>query len=613
MAGYKVAVLKCTWSDTPFTGTTPQGLAYDDWVLNRMFLPLQPWWGVASFWQHCSYGMINLEGSQIFPWRRLTGFPTPVGMAYLRGAVAQQAVTQAKKEGWPLDDFQHLVIWVAPSVTNPQDAGSSPETIDGKPFCTLYEGSRHDFYTHEFGHALGFVHPWGPSGTPGAGVLPYQDPYCVMSAMTYAGAQPVFAIPPDPDGPPAGEPFWGSLPPMPSAATMYATVPDFADSAHVQTLSRMTVGWRRSLRLRARDRTNGEGPVVAVVPCDPDVSGPRQAYTVELRRPQDWDRGIERRDAAQAIVSPLAGVVVHTMQALDEYQGQSYELEKPSTPCFEGVVVLPLMGSDNDWVAPAGDFVVRVDNAAADLSWVDVTLGSVSLDRDGAVSLLLASGTDRRRVEEGVAEGVPIFVCGRGDFQFWVDHQSTTVICAPTPSGYEQPAFSWRLNGVVVPPQPGTQTVEVPCVSTFPGPVSTTKQARIVPVTVDRDGSNLVVNVNAADGNFRLDVEVTVLESDPNAGTSPSAATSSHAVEGILVIWEDAYYEAFDRCVKRVRDINDRFSESKTWPALHPGDPVSRYQLVIDLMRQESASARPHLVEQLDLAQDVFASRRASF
>ena len=190
-----------------------------------MFLPLSPWWGIATYWEHCSYGTIDLKGSEIFPWRKLNGFPTPTSAGmYGRGAIAAQAIAQGRAEGWPLDDFQGVVVWVAPSMTFPQDAGSSPDPIDGKAFCTLYEGSRHDFYTHEFGHTLRFVHPWGPSGNAMTPDLPYRDPYCVMSAMGYAGTQPVFAIPADPDGPPAGQIFWSSLPPMPAAATMYVTV-----------------------------------------------------------------------------------------------------------------------------------------------------------------------------------------------------------------------------------------------------------------------------------------------------------------------------------------------------------------------------------------------------
>ena len=162
MVMYRMAVLKCTWSDTVMNGSTPGGLTYDDWVLNRMFLPLSPWWGIATYWEHCSYGTIDLKGSEIFPWRKLNGFPAPTSAGmYGRGAIAAQAIAQGRAEGWPLDDFQGVVVWVAPSMTFPQDAGSSPDTIDGKAFCTLYEGSRHDFYTHEFGHALAVRAPLG--------------------------------------------------------------------------------------------------------------------------------------------------------------------------------------------------------------------------------------------------------------------------------------------------------------------------------------------------------------------------------------------------------------------------------------------------------------------
>ncbi|MGH3473810.1 MAG: hypothetical protein ACRDOT_02745 [Aeromicrobium sp.] len=609
MAFYRVAVLKCTWSDTVYNGSTPQGLTFDDWVLNRLFLPLSPWWGVATYWEHCSYGTINLQGSEIFPWRKLDGFPAPTAAGmYGRFALAQQAVKQAKAEGWPLDQFDAVVVWVAPSITFPQDAGSTPALLDGKPFCTVYEGSRHDFYTHEFGHALRFVHPWGSSGNATTPDLPYRDPYCVMSAMGYAGTNPLFSIAADPDGPPAGQIFWSSLPPMPSAATMYVTVPDFATSRHVLRVGTIAAGWQRSVRIRARDLVHGNDPALAVANAGPGVTGGRKAFTVELRRGRGWDRAVG--SAVPGTVPPPAGLVIHSLRDLDEFPGASWPLELNPLAYYEGNVPIPLVSTDNDWASPNG-FVVRIDDVADDLSWVDVTLGGADLDRDGAVTLDIVTGGWNELFEEGFAEDVRVFVCGTGDYRYTIDHQHTQLTCSPTTFGYEQPAVSWRINGVQLPPgQAGS--VSLPAVATFPGPKSSSKGPRTVTLTWQRADSTLVLGADPADGNYWLDIEATAIETHPAAATSPSSTTASAQVTGILLGWEQAYYDALNECVRRVRDINDRFAKSQRFPRLNPGDPITRVSAVVNQMRDDLGAARPFLLAELDHVAETYAAAQTS-
>jgi hypothetical protein len=79
---------------------------------------------------------------------------------------------------------------------------------------------------------------------------------------------------------------------MPSAATLYQKVPEFAASSHVSNIGTITAKWQRSVTLRARDLPQGNGPVLAVAQAGPGVTGGRLAYLIELRRSQDWDRGI---------------------------------------------------------------------------------------------------------------------------------------------------------------------------------------------------------------------------------------------------------------------------------------------------------------------------------
>jgi hypothetical protein len=602
-----MAVLKFSWSDTVYTGDTPNGLIYSDAVINRLFFPLSTsWWGVAQYWRHTSYGIINLEGTQVFPWRKLTGFPAPTmpGVLYTRFQLINQAVTQAKAEGWPLDDFKGIVLWVAPLTAISQDAGSDANRIDGKwPYCVLFENSVHDFCAHEFGHALGFEHIWGPPAGGGA-VLPYQSPYCVMAARTYRSTLPMFAIPADPNGPPAGDQYWTSLAPMPAAATLYKHVAEFAASHHVTKVGIITAGWQRSVTLRARDLTQGPHPVLAVAEAGPGVVGGRVAYLVELRRSVDWDRGLE----SPAIwASPPTGVVVHSLQNLTEYAGLTVDLDTKPKVVFEGSLPLPLTSGDADWRSTGGDFVVRVVAAASDLSWVELQLGGADLAGAGAVTVGVVMGGSINLVEEGDARDVPVFVCGKGNYHFFIDHQHTEIRCTATAFGYDTPRFNWKVNGVDV-PAPGSGSFGVPVLATFPRPTSETKESRTAVFQYVRATNTLVLTADPAHGNYTLEIEALVTENNSAvSSTPPASGTAFEKVETIIVSWEKRYYDDLEACIKRVRDLNDKYARSRKLPTLNPGDPFTRVQVVLHGLQESLRVANPRISQQIDAVMAVYS------
>jgi hypothetical protein len=594
MASYPIAILKFSWADTPYTNDTPNNLTYSDAVINRLFFPLSSWWGIAQYWQYCTFGTINLQGSQVFPWRKLAGMNAPTAPGqYLRGQLINQAVKQAKDEGWPLDQFKGIVLWVAPSAINPQDAGSGGQTINGKwSWCVLFESSPQDFYVHEFGHAMRFKHVWGP---PGGVALPaiYQDPYCVMAARTYQNTFPMFSIPADPNGPPSGDPYWGSLAPMPAAASLYNEVPDFAASHHVLKMGTVTANWQRTVTLRARDLTQGNDPVLAVAQAGPGVTGGRLAYLIELRRSQDWDRGIE---APGPMASPSSGLVIHSLQNLDEYPGITPDLDTNPKVVYEGNFPLPLTGGDADWHSNSGDFVVRVDKVADDLSSVELTVGGADLLTAGAVTVDVAFGGNSELVEEGVEKDVPVFICGKGNYHFYIDHQYTQLRCTATAFGYDNPQFAWQVNGVAV-----VATTSVPVTAIFPRPKSETKESRNATLTCAISANTLTLTADPRDGNYSLEIQATVTEGNPIANPAPpSSGKTFKKVDTILITWEKKYYDDLQACIKRVRDINEKYAKSRRWPRLNPGDPITRVRVVLDLMQKELREANPILVEQLD-------------
>lgn len=390
-----------------------------------------------------------------------------------------------------------------------------------------------------------------------------------------------------------------------SAATLYQKVPDFAASHQVFKIGTITANWQRSVTLRARDLSQGNDPVLAVAQAGPGVTGGRLAYLIELRRTKDWDRGIEPAGPA---ASPSSGLVVHSLQNLDEFPGNTFDLETFPKVVYEDVIPIPLAGGDADWHWNSGDFVIRVDKVADDSSWVELTVGGANLRVAGAVTVDVASEGSTELVEEGVAEDVPVFICGSGDYRFFIDHQHTVLTCVATAFGYDNPQFSWQVNGLTV----SNTTITVPVMATFPRPKSETKEYRNATLTCAQSANMLTLTANPNDGNYKLEIQVTVTEGSPIVSpATPSFGKIFKDVETILLTWEQKYYDDLKACIKRVRDINERYAESRNWPSFDPGDPQPRVRLVLDVMQRDLRNKNPILSEQLDRVISVFSQKLA--
>jgi hypothetical protein len=620
---YPLAILKFTWSDTPWANGAPVGIAYDDAVLNRLYLPLEQEWGVAGYWRRGTFDLINLEGSEVFPWRALTNLPRPTpAMPRTREAVISQALQQAQAEGWPLGNFKGIVVVVAPGSPS-QDAGA----LGGLqwPICLVQVGDSQFFCAHEMGHVLGFEHTLGPDPNRTPPVLTsYISLYCAMGEGAYAPPSPL-----PPNGPPAADGYWSGLAPFPAAASLCAFLPGFReDTRHVRQVGPLTPAFQRAQRLRARDLPQGGHPVALVVTAPGTIPGSRMleepdappaAWVIELRRPVSWDRGLGPPTPA--------GLVVHSLRPINEFTGAAdFRLRA----CYEGVFPLdPALAVDLPWGdAPSGDadrrfgdLTLRVDAFAPDLSWAEITVGGSALARQGAVTADFGRPTEEVVVgqSEGVAQEVPIFLCGRGNFRYTLTSQVQVLRSTAVAYGYETPAFDWKVNGVAVPDLPGgillnPDQITVPVICRTPLPTGgETVQPRTVDLRFQRVDNTLTLLCDPPVGNFDLEIEVRASEAAPGIPqpTPPSSAVGVARMVGLVLTYEPAYYEALDECINRVQDIDDRFSIST-----RPGprrrflltDPTARRLVSLRLLQRDmEAAGHRVLAEQLA---GVFAALR---
>jgi M6 family metalloprotease-like protein len=203
----RIAVLLCRYpSPGPSTVFSPD--YYRRYLFDLSFDP-----GVGRFWFDESGGQLRFSGT-VSDWLTLSKSPTDPSLNQTatnthRDLLVTQALADAASAGWKAGDAQAVVIVMAAPDAQGVDAGASGLSfpIDGiSRYCAILHGDsipfvkshpdnignfRNDFNCHEVGHLVGrlnnFNHAFGPGGV-------YQNPYCIMSAKTYAGVRVPYDI-----------------------------------------------------------------------------------------------------------------------------------------------------------------------------------------------------------------------------------------------------------------------------------------------------------------------------------------------------------------------------------------------------------------------------------
>lgn len=189
-----IEVVLCHWRRPPGSTTVLPADYY-----RRYMFDLSNDQGIGRYWFNQSGGRLRFVG-QVKDWIPLSKPPSDPSINKNRAAQATLAVADAQNAGWHPDDAKAVVVFIACDQAKGTDGGALPKPIsidginrwaavllaDSANYVAFTGGRlddfRFDFNCHEVGHLTGrqysFGHAFGPNGT-------YDNPYCIMSAMSY--------------------------------------------------------------------------------------------------------------------------------------------------------------------------------------------------------------------------------------------------------------------------------------------------------------------------------------------------------------------------------------------------------------------------------------------
>ncbi len=353
----RAVIIRCEWETVPDGWTIPPLIP--DATLVQMFSETPGHWSVAQLWRDATLGQMSFDPAMLVDVGKLTGLSItrqPDGSTTNpnRAAVITAAKAAAEANGIAFGPADVPVAFISPP---PSDAGGWGST------CELDVGGDHSFMAHEFGHAIGFNHSWGPAfGNPDS---EYCDPYCVMSHDIHGYRSPwADAWPPSeavPPGIPAG--WTVQMGPLPAAATVWKYLPDFATAPCVAEFDLTHPPSRLSLISYG----------AAFSPSNMILGIARTAantWFVEHRGSHGWDRGIglgpKFNPGANGMYDPTPpGIVIH-------------RLDPAGNVVFVDVID-ERNGAPQLWSASDDAFTVQLRSLSADGRMAEVEVGPARL------------------------------------------------------------------------------------------------------------------------------------------------------------------------------------------------------------------------------------------
>ena len=143
-------------------------------------------------------------------------------------------------------------------------------------------------------------------------------------------------------------------------------------------------------------------------------------------------------------------------------------------------------------------------------------------------------------------------------------------------------------------------------VAHFPRPDSETTEARTARLAFSFEDNWLELTARRDDGNFDLNIEVTVTEQN---AASPSATNNVTAkVTGVIVRYEQAYYEAVKACSEMLEGVSRKYAKSRI-KLVRKDAPLTRNIAVLENLQRIVAEKNPVLAEQVGQAVRVLKNQ----
>ena len=110
------------------------------------------------------------------------------------------------------------------------------------------------------------------------------------------------------------------------------------------------------------------------------------------------------------------------------------------------------------------------------------------------------------------------------------------------------------------------------------------------------------IDARRQDGNYKLNIEVTATEGDEDTDLGQAVTNTGTAkVTGVIVGYEQAYYDAVEACSDMLQDISDKYAKSKL-KFVQKGARATRNIAILEQWQEVLATDNPVLAEQIGQA-----------
>ncbi|HVL13224.1 MAG TPA: hypothetical protein VM529_11710 [Gemmata sp.] len=544
---------------------------------------------VAGYWQQNTENWFAFAAFDFFGPVDIMLPPPPDA----RGTVWDRARDAATAAGANLSGYDTYVVLNFPGHVGGVGYDGGTNGIGPGHVAVLSANDNHTFFSHEFGHLLGFDHSYG---IPNAGadwsddgvtqLYPvYGDPYDIMSSASFGGAGPTMELPAAFPGFPGS----AAAGPMLARAQLHFLKPMALEAAgkvrHVYE-----DGDSEVFPLHPAGDSGGADHAELVVfhPAGEDASARGRVY-VEYRQPFDflagtrWDAGL----AEDGDERDRRGVIVHVVK----------DIPDTTTPAvwYAGRVCFPTPDADVVVDTPLGTAVVTVSDefmhqdppAYVRVRVTRQTRARVSVTTETEDAVTVTSSEKRpipgwefagtftweRRETVRTARYVPV-VAGLGGES---PHDAATTV-----------KVQWYLGNYMLTADTGVETVLPPGT---PRPVN-------LHYEIDAQTRVLTLHNEPGDGAYSLLVQASA--SDPPTWFTPVTADSTYEVDGISEGWGQDYQDFMD--------FWERITNPIPIPDFRPPRPddyrigIDRLRRTYDRLRQSNPGAaarlRPMMIDQ---------------